>query len=136
MVEFTGEGTLTRQERSLSNSSSIFAPSLQPHLASANAAPMALNGSNFGAASSLDDYDEKDSMTLPSPPPPIYPGLGPGPIHPHAHDGGEEDYTSYPPIVQMSRIPSTGLLGNGYDSGDEDIHVRGERGQGYPYRLD
>lgn len=72
---------------------------------------MALNGSNFGAASSLEDYDEKLSPALPSPQSP--PGY-----EEHDHD----DYTSVPPAVQMQMTPSNGGVGGGYDSGSEDVH--------------
>ncbi|WWC93490.1 hypothetical protein V866_000325 [Kwoniella sp. B9012] len=79
--------------RSLSNSSSIFAPSSTAQLNTGGAGgvgpqPMALNGSSFGASSSLeDDYiNEKQS------------------VHSHGHEHRSHDdhdnYTSLPPPVQ------------------------------------
>ncbi|WVF67438.1 hypothetical protein IAT40_002194 [Kwoniella sp. CBS 6097] len=73
--------------RSLSNSSSIFAPSslAPPQSGNAGGAPMALNGSSFGATSSLEDeYSEKQAA---------------------ASYDDHENYTSLPPPVQMHQGP-------------------------------
>ena len=70
---------------------------------------MALNGSNFGAVSSLEDYDEKSSFALPSPnSPPGFDDL--------------EDYTSVPPALQMQSYHLDGGVGAAYDSGSEYVH--------------
>ncbi|WVQ95025.1 hypothetical protein IAU59_002117 [Kwoniella sp. CBS 9459] len=69
--------------RSLSNSSSIFAPSslAPPQTVNGGPVPMALNGSSFGATSSLEDeYSEKQAA---------------------ASYDDHENYTSLPPPVQM-----------------------------------
>ncbi|WWD19132.1 hypothetical protein CI109_103590 [Kwoniella shandongensis] len=78
-------------ERSLSNSSSIFAPSslAPPH----SAAPMALNGSSFGAASSLEEEYTAMSEKYPGGPP--------------SHDD-HDNYTSFPPPVEMEHSSTGG----------------------------
>jgi hypothetical protein len=87
---------------------------------------MALNGSEFGAASSLEDYDEKLSQALASP---------------HSPLGYEEqdDHTSVPPPVQMQLTPSNGGVGSRYDSGSDDLHTTAPMVQqgghvSFPYR--
>lgn len=77
------------QERTLSNSSSLFRETMggqapSPH----SAVPMALNGSNFGAASSLDyPYDEKVMGDLgASPTPGYYSGLTAHPQMDNEHE--------------------------------------------------
>lgn len=74
---------------------------------------MALGGSNFGATSSLEDYqyDEKTSV----------PPLPPLPGHPAPPYDAEEDYANMPPAVQMQQAPSGGAYG-GYDSEEEARH--------------
>jgi len=98
-----------KQERSLSNSSDVFAPSTHsgPH----SAAPMALNGSNFGAGSALDayEYDEKTAPALP----PL-----PGQAQPQSPYDAEEDYANMPPAVQMQPAPTVPAY-SGYDSEEE-----------------
>jgi hypothetical protein len=84
---------------------------------------MALNGSSFGAASSLEEYDpnaemydEKDQPPVPALPPLHGSGIGLG--APPSY-GNEDDYTNLPPAVQISRIPT----GSGiYDSGSDEEH--------------
>ncbi|WWC63396.1 uncharacterized protein I303_105996 [Kwoniella dejecticola CBS 10117] len=74
--------------RSLSNSSSIFAPPSSHAASHANlgSQPMALNGSSFGASNSLeDDYSEKHTIAEHSN---------------HSHDD-HDNYTSFPPPVQL-----------------------------------
>lgn len=158
------------QERSLSNSSSIFAASMAPsgYTGHGGPAPMALNGSNFGAASSLDhgdaehekdnagdyahgygfehEYDEKhlapshglgeDEHISPIGTYPASIGALTGTGYNHL----DEDYTSFPPVVQMQATPSNGGAGGlMYDSESDEggraipmAQVR--RGSG-PYRL-
>ncbi|OCF31568.1 hypothetical protein I316_06767 [Kwoniella heveanensis BCC8398] len=73
--------------RSLSNSSSIFAPSslAPPQSVNGGPVPMALNGSSFGATSSLEDeYSEKQAA---------------------ASYDDHENYTSLPPPLQMHQGP-------------------------------
>lgn len=108
-------------ERSLSNSSSIFASSAAaPHTPMSefsHAPAMALNGSNFGAASSLEDYQHHTEQGYLSP----------------THDNGAltgrpmsgydnddaYDYASFPPPVQP-HVQPVGIGGTGaYDSDDE-----------------
>lgn len=72
---------------------------------------MTLNGSNFGAQSSLEDYDYNEK-TSPPPLPPL-PGQTP-----HVLGYDEDDYANMPPPVQMQHTVSGGAYG-GYDSEDE-----------------
>jgi len=87
---------------------------------------MALNGSNFGAASSLEDYDEKLAQALPS-------------LHSPPGYDEHDDYTSLPPAVQMQATVSNGGVGSGYDSGSDDHHspvpmIQNYGHVSYPYR--
>ncbi|ORY35725.1 hypothetical protein BCR39DRAFT_555861 [Naematelia encephala] len=120
-------------ERSLSNSSSIFAPSSMAPIHSAP--PMALNGSNFGAASSLEDYDEKESSNnhhfSQQPTIPQYGSPPPGYENDQDHDE-DYDYTSFPPVVQAQPL-SHGVGLGGYESGSEDAAHDGGLGTGAGY---
>ncbi|WVW85522.1 hypothetical protein I302_107560 [Kwoniella bestiolae CBS 10118] len=97
--------------RSLSNSSSIFAPSSTAQLTS-GAPPMALNGSSFGASSSLEDEYMNEKQSVHS--------------HGHSHEARSHDdhdnYTSMPPPV----LPQMYDHGHGHghagqmDDGEED----------------
>lgn len=79
-----------------------------------SAAPMALNGSAFGAASSLEDYNYNEKM---SPPLPIEePQRSAG--HTPTGYGHDDDYANMPPQVQMQAMPVLGY--NGYDSETDD----------------
>ncbi|WVR09530.1 hypothetical protein IAU60_006599 [Kwoniella sp. DSM 27419] len=86
--------------RTLSNSSSIFAPSSHHGLGpgATGPAPMALNGSSFGAASSLEDeYTEKHAMGMEA----------------HSYDD-HDNYTSFPPVVQPHQADAGVIGGPGY----------------------
>jgi hypothetical protein len=86
------------------------APALSP-------TPMALNGSSFGATSSLEDYDhtqDYDEKDAPPALPPMNLGLGSPPGY---HSDVDEDYTNLPPAVQMNRIPTGGAFDAGSDEG-------------------
>lgn len=113
-----------QQERSLSNSSSIFASSAAaPHTPMSDfshAPAMALNGSNFGATSSLEDYQHHTEQGYLSP------------THDHGmltgrpmsgYDNDDAyDYASFPPPVQP-HVQPVGIGGSGaYDSDDEHGH--------------
>jgi len=102
------------------------APALTP-------TPMALNGSSFGAASSLEDYDhaheyyEKDASYSRSSIPVLPPmgnsdhnmiGLG---TPPRYQSDNEDDYSNFPPVVQMNRIPT----GGNYEGLSDDEHTSG-----------
>ena len=79
---------------------------------------MALNGSNFGAASSLEDYDEYDEKSVP--PLPALPVLAHVASHPNQPTSPyeiEEDYSNMPPAVQMHHNPNAAY--GGYDSEEE-----------------
>ncbi|EIW68269.1 hypothetical protein TREMEDRAFT_57265 [Tremella mesenterica DSM 1558] len=96
-------------ERSISNSSSIFTPSAAAH----SAAPMALNGSSFGAGPSLENYAHEQSPSSGhSDSPDLRPMSG------YENDDAY-DYSSFPPPVQMHVQPSG--AGGAYDS-DEEGH--------------
>ena len=85
---------------------------------------MALGGSAFGAASSLEDYDYEKSLSPPVPsmhqsPPPTYADHPISPISPAGYDH-EEDYSSMPSAVQMQPTLSQGGAGAmAYDSEEE-----------------
>ena len=90
---------------------------------------MALNGSNFGAASSLEEYDDYDEKV--SPPLPTLPA------HAHIVDHAnqpvspyevEEDYINMPPPVQMHHNPGVHAYG-GYDS-EEEGRMQGHQQMG------
>ncbi|KAK8854723.1 hypothetical protein IAR55_003462 [Kwoniella newhampshirensis] len=93
-------------ERSLSNSSSIFSP---PSLAPPHSAtPMALNGSSFGAASSLEEEYPVMSEKYPAGPP--------------SHDD-HDNYTSLPPIVQLDYSSTGGTpMYGGHDEAGEVLY--------------
>ena len=84
---------------------------------------MALNGSNFGAASSLEEYDEKHQDMYPNSPP----GYA---------DAEHDDYTSVPPAVQLQQTPSNGGAGVTYDSETDDMHMTGGHAVTYGYRRE
>ncbi|KAK4685118.1 hypothetical protein P7C73_g5036, partial [Tremellales sp. Uapishka_1] len=109
-------------ERSISASSSLMSPT--SHVPPHSATPMALNGSNFGASSVLDEeYDEKASY-LHSPP---------ASQHAHTHVVSydeHEDYSSFPPPVQMQQTPSN-LVGLAYDSDGDELSRSGHGRHGY-----
>ena len=118
----------SEKERSLSNSSSLFAPSsvAPPH----SAPPMALNGSGFGAASSLDEYEYYEKSEVP-PMPPAHDPHSPPPVY----LDHEEDYSNLPPAVQSHTGMSHGGAGVMYDSELEDQAYGGARMsqvQGHP----
>lgn len=94
-------------ERTLSNSSSIFGPSaLSPQY---GAAPMALNGSSFGAPSLVEDHDALAAH-----------GAARNGAGVYGMSDDNDDYTSFPPMVMPQASLSTGNLG--FDTGsDEDI---------------
>ena len=78
---------------------------------------MALNGSSFGATSSLEDY-EYNEKTPSMPPPHSAPSTSPPGWE------YEDDYTNMPPAVQMQNTPSNGVCGTTYDSAsDENPHA-------------
>jgi hypothetical protein len=100
---------------------------------------MALNGSSFGAASSLEDYerdsdlyDEKDHPSYPSLPPMIASAHDIGLGSPPSYDA-DEDYTNLPPAVQIKRIPTGGVapfeggIDNEYGHGDMSMAGNGGR---------
>jgi hypothetical protein len=113
-----------------------------------SAVPMALNGSNFGAASSLEyPYDEKVMGDLASPsygyqdaPASAHPALPGSTVGVRASNDAyaayegtdmDEDYTSYPP--PMAHQASNGGAGGAYDSGSEDGHGHAAAGVGADY---
>jgi hypothetical protein len=97
------------QERSTSNSSSIFTHSVAPAYDAAPV-PMALNGSDFGGTQQLDnDYYEKSQSG----------------DHNQAYDL-DHDYTSYPPVVQPHAQP--GVHGVQDSDGSDDEMRSGGRG--------
>ncbi|WVQ80193.1 hypothetical protein IAT38_002298 [Cryptococcus sp. DSM 104549] len=137
-------------ERTLSNSSSIiYSPSGGHHTSGAGGlgvpgapVPMALNGSSFGAASSLeDDYSAMEKAYPPSPSAHHYPldqpqphdqmtqipPHSPHPPSPHSHDD-HDNYTSLPPPqLPLAHTADMGMglgMGMGYGHGaqtdDED----------------
>ncbi|RSH88850.1 hypothetical protein EHS25_003078 [Saitozyma podzolica] len=134
-------------ERTLSNSSSLFRETMGGQVPSPHSAvPMALNGSNFGAASSLDyPYDEKVMGDLGSSPTPgYYSGLTAHPhmanehemqsLHAGQHVGVDdvvgphemdEDYTTYPPVMGHNGHPAAMAGAGVYDSGSEDGEPHG-----------
>lgn len=99
-----------RQERSTSNSSSIFTHSAAPAYDAAPV-PMALNGSDFGGTQQLDnDYYEKSQSG----------------DHHQAYDL-DHDYTSYPPVVQPHA--HSGVHGvQDSDGSDDEMRTTGGRG--------
>jgi len=118
-----------RQERSLSNSSSIFTPSAHVGALSAHSPPaMALNGSNFGAASCLEDYDDYDEKSIsPLPALPAHAHVASHPGQPTSPYDIEDDYTNMPPPVQMHQNPNFNTYG-GYDSEEEGrMHGHGQQ---------
>lgn len=123
------------QERSLSNSSSIYRQGSVAPAYDAAPSHMALNGSGFGASSTLDDvyYNEKTSAH----------GHGQGQDHfaPGAGVGAgagahslpydlENDYTSYPPAIQPNHSNSGVNGAYDQDSDDETRHPQ-PYGQGH-----
>ena len=96
-----------QQERSPSNSSSVFAGTA----GTGHSATMALNGSNFGAPTSVEDY-ESYSQSLAH-------------YDQRATDSAYEvdDYTSMPPATQAQNPPSIGHAS--YDS-DIEEHTSGD----------
>lgn len=138
-------------ERSLTNGSDMYLPA---HSASTHHhTHMALGGSNFGVASSLEGgsavYDEKD-LPLPNPH-----GVSPGgnagaydayeqyyaqqtqphpsALQPHAgydaYGNPSDNYASFPPQVGMQVGPGQGGPGMAYDS-DSEGHGQGHVGMG------
>jgi hypothetical protein len=102
-----------KQERSNSNSSSIFAHSAAPAYDAAPV-PMALNGSDFGGTQQLDnDYYEKSQSG----------------DHAQAYDL-DHDYTSYPPVVQPHAQPGVHGVHDSDGSDDEMRTVRGHSAYG------
>jgi hypothetical protein len=140
------------QERSLTNGSDMYMPS---HSASTHQHHhMALGGSNFGASSALDAYDEK-AVDMPNP----HSGGGgvagydayeqyyaqqtqhPSSLQPHAGAGSAYDaygnpsdnYTSFPPQVGMQVAPGQGGPGMAYDSDSEGHAPMGQVGGAVSY---
>lgn len=106
------------QERSISNSSSLFHHSSVAPAYDASSAPMALGGSTFGASSSPDDeyYQEKSTG--------VQSQHDPYGAHNHPYDL-DTDYTSYPPAVQPNGS-NQGVNGSyDPDSDDEARHGAG-----------
>jgi hypothetical protein len=91
---------------------------------------MPLNGSNFGAASSLEDYDYSEKSVPPMPTLPPLEGFD-GSHHSGVYVGTgydvEDDYTNMPPPVQLQQTSSVHAYG-GYDSEDDGGNT------GYPPR--
>ena len=130
----TGQhGIETGHERTLSDGSDLYGDGGIPHTAMSMhsqvpPSAMALNGSGFGAASSLDDYpyDEKIMPAMPSPA-----------VHPAASMYDEDDYTNMPPQLQVRR-DSPGQIYPDHDSdeGGQMMSMAGQQPvtyhQGYP----